>query len=134
MRTYIPHYARYGLEAARYRELRNFCLQYPTWKADAESLLGVSGQKYDAMPHGSGVSDPVARAAEKRERLNEKIQMVENCARMVDGGRWYFALIQNCCMGKPLMSIDPVLFPTSNRNAYYQARRGFFLALDAMKE
>ena len=133
MRNYQPHYARYGLSAARYNELRHFCLQYPLWRAEAQSLLGVGAQRYSSMPHGTGVSDPVARAAERREKLNDKILMVENVARTIEGGKWYAALIQNCCMGKGLSYIDPAVLPTSNRNAFYVARRMFFLILDEVK-
>lgn len=133
MRNYQPHYAKYGLSAARYNELRAYCLQYPLWQAEAKSLLGVGAQKYSSMPRGSGVSDPVARAAERRERLMEKINMVENVARTIEGGKWYTALIQNCCMGRGLTMIDPTILPTSNRNAFYVARRAFYLVLDEVK-
>lgn len=133
MRNYIPHYAKYGLPPERYSELRAFCLQYPLWKAEAASLLGVGAQQYSSMPHGSGVGDPVARAAERREKLTEKIHMVERVARAVEDGRWYVALIQNCCMGRSLSVIDQTILPTANRNAYYRARRAFYLALDEIK-
>lgn len=133
MRNYIPHYAKYGIPSARYNELRAFCLQYPLWQAEAKSLLGVGAQRYSAMPHGSGVGDPVARAAERREKLMDKIMMVESTARAIDGGKWYTALIQNCCMGRGLAAIDPAILPTSNRNAFYVARRDFYLLLDELK-
>ena len=133
MRNYPPHYAKYGLSKARYNELRAFCLQYPLWQAEAKSLLGVGAQQYSSMPHGSGVGDPVARAAERRDHLLRKIEMVERVARTVEHGKWYTALIQNCCMGMGLHFSDPASLPTSNRNAYYKARRLFYLALDGCK-
>lgn len=133
MRTYQPHYEKYGIPAARYRELKAFCLQYPLWRAEAESLLGVGAQNYSAMPHGTDVGDPIFRAVMRRERLLQKIDMVEDIARTVDGGRWFAALIQNVCMGRSLSVIDPTLLPTSNRNAYYLARRMFFVRLDEKK-
>ena len=133
MRNYVPHYAKYGLPTARYNELRAYCLQYPLWRAEAVSLLGVGAQKYSSMPHGSGVGDPVARAAERREKLTRKIDLVESVARSVEDGRWYTALIQNCCMGRGLTVIDPAVLPTSNRNAFYHARRMFFILLDELK-
>ena len=133
MRNYVPHYQKYGLSTARYNELRAFCLQYPLWRAEAESLLGVGAQRYSSMPHGSGVGDPVARAAERRERLNDKIHLVEEAARAVDGGKWFAALIQNCCMGRGLSAIDQTILPTSNRNAYFVARRAFYVYLDEKK-
>lgn len=72
MRNYLPHYAKYGIPQPRYNELRNFCLQYPLWQAEAKSLLGVGAQRYSSMPHGSGVGDPVARAAEKASSCSRR--------------------------------------------------------------
>lgn len=133
MRTYKPAYEKYGISRERYNELRAFCRQYPEWKSEASSLLGVGAQQYSDMPHGTDVSDPVARAAMKRMHLAEKIEMVERVAHSVGEGRWYAALIQHCCMGKSLDCIDPVLIPTSNRNAFYAIRREFFIALHLIK-
>jgi hypothetical protein len=134
MRTYKPTYEKYGISRERYNELRAFCRQYPEWKSEASSLLGVGAQQYSDMPHGSDVGDPVARAAMKRLYLMEKIAMVERVAGQVDGGRWYAALIQHCCMGRPLRFIDATVLPTTRRNEFYLNRRLFYIALDAAKE
>ena len=72
---YLPCWKQIGISADRYRELLHFCRQYPEWKTEANSLLGIRAIKMDGLPHGNGVSDPVAMAAEKRERLMSKIEM-----------------------------------------------------------
>lgn len=134
MRAYIPDYSKWGLSKRRCRELWAFCSQYPEWKSEAASLIGVGAQQYSTMPHGSDPGDPVARLVEKREALLKKIDLVESVARAVDGGRWFAVLIQNCCLGKPLEYIDQALMPTSNRNEYYQRRRAFYLLLDEARD
>ena len=128
-RTYTPDWTEYGISRERYRELLHMCHQYPEWKAEAASLLGVGAQQYSTMPHGSEPGDPVGRAVARRERLLAKCTLIEHVADLADGGRWRTALIQNVCMAKPLHCIDPVILPTSRRNEFYRARRMFFIEL-----
>ena len=71
---YQPCWKQIGISVERYRELLHFCRQYPEWKTEANSLLGIRAIKMDGQPHGNGVSDPVAMAAEKREKLMTKIE------------------------------------------------------------
>lgn len=130
MRNYQPDYTDFGISRDRYRELLAFCRQYQEWQAEARSLLGLSAQSYENMPHGSEVGDPVFRVAVKREKLLAKIELVESVADEVDGGQWRAALIQNICMGRALKFIDPGILPTSRRNAFFQQRKMFFLILD----
>lgn len=133
MRRYIPAWDSIGIKKDRYLELLHFCRQYPEWKTEAASLVGTHGQKVDSMPHGSSVGDPVANAAERRAGLLAKIELVDQCARGVGGGVWYAALIQNVCMARPYSLIDPTLFPTSTRAAFFQSRKEFFILLNARK-
>ena len=97
---YLPCWKQIGISQDRYRELLHFCRQYPEWKTEANSLLGIRAIKADGLPHGNGKSDPVAAAAERREKLIEKIAIVDECALAVDGGIWYASIIQNVCIGK----------------------------------
>ena len=130
---YLPCWKQIGISQDRYRELLYFCRQYPVWKTEANSLLGIRAIKADGLPHGSGKSDPVAMAAEKREKLVEKIGIVDECARAVDNGAWYASIIQNVCIGRPYEQMDRALMPTSDRNAYFKKRREFFELLDKRK-
>ena len=131
---YWPCWKQIGISQDRYRELLHFCRQYPDWKAEANSLLGIRAIKMDGQPHGSGKSDPVAMAAEKRDRLLTKIKMVDDCARDIGGGEWYAALIQNVCIGKSCEQLDKALMPTSFRQEFFSMRRQFFELLNKRTE
>lgn len=131
---YLPCWKQIGISKDRYRELLHFCRQYPEWKTEANSLLGIRAIKMDGQPHGSGKSDPVAMAAEKREKLIEKIGIVDTCARAVDDGAWYASIIQNVCIGRSYEQMDRALMPTSDRNAYFKKRREFFEILNKAKQ
>ena len=129
-----PCWKQIGISVDKYRELLHFCRQYPEWKTEANSLLGIRAIKMDGQPHGSGVSDPVAMAAEKREKLMTKIEIVDDCARAIDDGEWYAAIIQNVCIGRPYEQMDRALMPTSDKNAYFRKRREFFDLLNKKTE
>ena len=131
---YLPCWKQIGITMERYRELMYFCRQYPTWRTEANSLLGIRAVKNDGLPHGSGKSDPVAVAAEKREELLEKIKIVDDCAREIGGGEWYAAIIQNVCMGKNYEQLDKALMPTSFRHEFFSKRRSFFDLLNKRKK
>ena len=131
---YQPCWKQIGISVDRYRELLHFCRQYPEWKTEANSLLGIRAIKMDGQPHGSGVSDPVAMAAEKREKLMTKIEIVDDCARAIDDGEWYAAIIQNVCIGRPYEQMERALMPTSDKNAYFRKRREFFDLLNKKTE
>ena len=127
---YVPCWKQIGISKDRYIELLHFCRQYPEWKIEANSLLGIKGMKMDGQPHGTGRTDPVATAAERRESLTRKIDLVDECAKKIKDGEWYAAIIQNVCIGRSWTQMDGALMPTSNKNAFFRVRREFFDMLD----
>ena len=129
VRMYKPNWTEYGISNHRYAQLRSYCLQYPEWLSEAASLAMIGAQDYQQHIRGSTPGDPVGAAVERREALMAKVDLVQGLARSIDDGVWYTALIQNVCMGKPLYCIDQTQMPTANRNAYYAARKRFFIAL-----
>ena len=131
---YLPCWKQIGISQDRYQELLHFCRQYPEWKTEANSLLGIRAIKQDGLPHGNGKSDPVHMAAERREKLMEKISVIDECARAIEGGEWYAALIQNICIGKSYTQMDRALMPTSDANAFFKRRREFFDILNRRKQ
>lgn len=134
MRNYIPAWEKIGISKERYLELLHFCRQYDQWKHDAASLLGIRGVAMDGLPHGSGVGDPVYAAAEKRNVIINRIDIVERCALGVDGGIWFNALIENVCRAKPHAVIDQAIMPTANRASFFQARKKFFILLNEFRQ
>lgn len=127
---YVPCWKQIGISKNRYIELLHFCRQYPEWTLEANSLLGIKGMKITGQPRGTDKTDPVVTAAERRERLKRKIDMVDECARQVKNGEWYAAIIQNVCIGKAYEKMDTTIMPTSHRQAFFAARRDFFALID----
>lgn len=131
---YLPCWKQIGITQERYQELLYFCRQYPTWKMEASALLGGKGMRYEGMPRGNRKGDPVALAAEKREKLIAKMELVEECAKAISEGEWYAAMIQHVCYGKTCDKMDSTLLPTSDRNEFYKQRRLFFELLDTKRD
>ena len=129
-RNYIPSWDRIGISKDRYVELLRFCRQYRQWELEAESMLGVRGKALDGMPHGNGLGDPVAAAAGRRERLLRKMQLVEDCAMRVGGGKWFIALIHNVCDKMSYYEINPDMMPSLHKQDFYKARKEFFILLN----
>ena len=135
MRNYIP--GTWEIRKERYIELRAFCQQYPQWKIEAASMLGVTGVGIDDMPHGSDPGDPTGKAVERREVLITKIYLVERCAAAIERGSWYQALILNICSRmswETIRDLYPELLKTSDRTKFFKARRMFFNLLDKEKD
>lgn len=134
MRNYVPCWDKIGISRDRYLELLRFCRQYDEWKLRADSMIGIHGQSLDGQPHGNGMGDPVAAAAERRCTLLAKIEMVESCAESVGEGAWKNAIIENVCHKIPYSHIPAHLMPTSHAPDFYSARKEFFILLDLRRQ
>lgn len=123
----------YELGKYRYAELRNFCRQYADKKAEAELLLSVKAQALTGMPSEHGPSDSTFSAVERREHLLKDCEMIERCAKAVQDGLFYNAIIVNVCFGKAYEYIPREMLLSARRNEYFSARREFFRLLDKAK-
>lgn len=74
----------YGISRAAYNELHSFCLQYDEKLARLNDAYSLKSPNLSGMPHGSGISDPTARAAELCEKYRNDIDLIEKTAKEVD--------------------------------------------------
>lgn len=71
----------YNITKLQYRELHNFCLQYADKKRRLADLRDpYRSPQITGLPHGSGVSDPTGKAAERAAILTQEIEMIEQTA------------------------------------------------------
>ena len=126
-----------------YRELYYFCQQYARKKREADNLLTLrisTPQPVTApngaaefMPHGGGgTSDPVAAAAEKRERLLRDVGLIEQAARIA-GEELSPWLLQNVTTREGIAKIIANGCPCS-MSTFYRMRRKFFGVLRGLLE
>lgn len=70
-----------GVDTDGYLQAKHFCWQYKRYKREYNELANTyNGINQDGMPRGNGVSNPVANAAERREKLAAKIELIEKTA------------------------------------------------------
>lgn len=118
----------YEISKHRYRELYNFCLQYPEWLEQKRDCYSLSTRPLTGMPNGSGVSDPTAAKAEKAYRLGKNIELVEQTA-IEACGTLYPYILTAATEG---MNWE-LLQPPCGRRQFYEARRRFFFLLSLKK-
>ncbi len=118
----------WGISFDAYKELYHFCQQYSEKKREAADLLNPFAQS-DGMPHGKGgVSDPVSRAAIRREQLLRDVAMIEQAAIGADA-QLYSYILRAVTTKDGMRSISP---PCGERQ-FRAARRRFFHLLWQMK-
>ena len=66
------------------------------------------------------------------EAQRQKALCIERAAHETQAGAWEAALMENVCEGVSYEHLAWEKLPTSNRNAFFAARREFFLRLDEM--
>ena len=119
----------YNISKYRYRELKNFCLQYREKKMQLSSitLLGSAGTESNGK--GSAISDRPANDAIRIAEIKSDIDLIESCAKEVSD-LLYEYLIANVVDEIPYerMSI-PV-----GRRKFYETRRKFFYILSQRKK
>ena len=124
---------KYGLPLTRYRELYYHCLQYPAWKVELDNITEIKAVTIDGMPHGTQTSDPVSELAIRRERLRDKISLIERTAKEA-GGDIHEAILIASTTGATFDQLKKrgVLF--AERDCFYQRRRMFYWLLDKRME
>lgn len=121
----------YGIDRDRYRELKNFCRQYPKWREELES--GPRPRRENNLPavlrQSHGIGDPTGNEAVRRIELQDKCAMIEQAAIWADGGEGlYECIIQNVAYG---ISVECL---PCGKNKLSKPRRKFFYILDYMRQ
>ena len=123
----------YGISRARYRELYNFSLQYPSWREELEhEVHTVASPPLDGMPKGTSIGDATASLAIRRTILQEKCGIVET-ALAEAGMDMVQYLYASVCLGKPLSYLHGTMQMPCERDAFYDMRRYYFYVLNNLK-
>lgn len=118
---------KYEISKYRYRELKNFCLQYDEKKQRLAALRGLGAVTYSNEAHSGEFSNPTASKAERAQQLAKDIELIEQTAYEV--GKTHFKTI--------LLNITSCAMPYEKLQAncgkrqFYEMRRMFFISLDS---
>ena len=72
----------YGISPYRYRELKNFCLQYDEKRSKIQ--YGLSAISMEGATGSSGTGNPTATKAINHAEYIKDVQLIESCARDAD--------------------------------------------------
>ena len=76
----------YDIGKYAYRELHNFCLQYPEKKKRITELrYPYQSPRITGLPGGTGVGDPTGKNAERAALLADECKMIEDAASEAGG-------------------------------------------------
>ncbi len=115
----------YNISREKYRELKYFCLQYPEWKHQLQTLTDdLKAPIITDMPTAHNGTDSTAMIMLKRIELAEKCALVEQTAQEVCGDT-YSALLKNVTEGIRYESMATY----TGRRQFYENRRKFFYSL-----
>jgi hypothetical protein len=124
----------YNISKFAYRELNNFCLQYPEKKQKLLDMRNpLKAQQYSDMPHGSGVSDPTAAAAIRAAALAKDTELIEQTAIEADAGIYQYIILAVTQQGINYEILRACKDIPCGRRYFYIRRRQFFYLLARKK-
>lgn len=117
----------------RQDELLAYLYQYPEKKKKLnDAMLRYRSVQFDSVrTSGGSTADSVLGAVigidedDELKNAQNDIEYIEQSARLIEGGRWYDALIAHFCYQKPYSLIPIHLLPTCHRSSFYDATRAF---------
>jgi len=132
IRNKISKKNKYYLPEHRFLELKHFCLQYPEWKArylEFDSMVRYGGGEI----RSSDVPDPVAYAAEKREKYLKLMELVEQTAIAADADLYQY-IINAVAYGISFVTLQTKYEIPCGKDLFYDRYRKFFWLLDKVRE
>lgn len=120
----------YGISKHRYRELYNFCLQYPEFVKEKQDCYSLNSAALTGMPRSGQVSNPTASGAERAYRLGKNIELIEQTA-IEACGELYPWILKAVTEGWTYNTIYPL--PPCRKDRFYELRRKFFFLLSLKK-
>nr|DAG37287.1 MAG TPA: hypothetical protein [Caudoviricetes sp.]DAU71909.1 MAG TPA: hypothetical protein [Caudoviricetes sp.] len=133
----------WGLTWDEYKELEYFCRQYDRKRREADALLTLrvstpepvrlkNGEGMFLPRGGGGKCDPVAAAAEKRERYLHDIAIIDAAAKLA--GQDLAAWLLRAVTKKGGMNRELIRGCPCSQSAFYAMRRRFFFILKQLRD
>lgn len=125
---------KYWIDKHRYYELKYFCLQYPLWKKEFETLDGYYGRQYgiEAFSKSNNVFDPTSKTIEIRHLYFERLKAIEKASIDADP---YLAnyILKAVTEGLSFNYLKSRLEIPCGKDMYYDRYRRFFWILDKLR-
>lgn len=130
-------YSDYGISLHRYKELKEFCLQYDEKKSKINREL--SGVSCDGMPKGSSKHDILENNAIKNAMYETDCKMIEDAAVLASNGvttdfhKFIIKAVTNDLSYEYIMWLEDAGQVPVGKTDFYAYRRLFYHYLDRLK-
>ena len=132
----------YGISGYRYRELKNYCLQYNEWQDELKYNTTTVGSKVITdMPICHGQGNPMETLVDRRIELESKCQLIEktleNAISALYNGEvmCLYPIVLKAIVNEHMSYnyLDEVCCIPCGHRKYWEIRRFFFFLLDGQK-
>ena len=124
----------YNIGKYAYRELHNFCLQYPYKKQRLADLRSpYHSPSTSGMPHGSGTTSPTEDSAERAAALSHDCEIIEQTA-IQASPEAYQQLIRSVTQDIPWYYLRTTYGLKTARHTFDAERRYFYYLLAKKKK
>lgn len=113
----------------RFYELKHYCLQYPEWKKQLNSIYGINANKQSTKVKTSNISDKTASTALLASELKTKIDEIDRIAKKTDVMLSDY-IIKAVTEDRSYVYLKNYLNIPCSRDVYYKLYRTFFALLD----
>lgn len=119
----------YNIGVYAYRELHNFCLQYPHKKQQiADFRSPYNSPQITGMPNGNGAGDPTGSNAERAALLSQECELIEQTA-IEASGEEYQCMILSVTQDVPWHYLKMLKDLKASQNKFNDERRLFYYLL-----
>lgn len=126
---------KYYIDKHRHYELKHFCLQYPKWRREYNTLtsVGPTTTQYGTIRTSDGSpSDPTANNVIMREKYITRMQMIEKAAKDADEYLHNY-ILKAVTEGLSYTYLKNALQIPCSKDTYYNRYRKFFWLLNDMR-
>ncbi len=128
-RTYDLSLKKNNISRHRYRELKEFCLQYGEKKSELDNIY-TSTPSFEGG--SSGIGKPTEQKAIRAMQLRRDVDLIDNCLAEVTAGEEIIRkkLKENVTTG---IGYESLGYIPCDPKVFYSCRRKFFALLDEKK-
>ena len=125
---------KYWIDRHRFYELKHFCLQYKEMKKTYSALhdLGLAKSSITGLPGSNEPSDITSLCAIRKEKIGNKIKMIESAAMKADKDLWFY-ILKGVTEGMSYTQLHMQLGIPCGRDTYYDRYRKFFWLLNDLR-
>lgn len=121
---------KYEISKHRFLELYHFCMQYNDWKEELKSITStVKSAQISGMPSSHNYQDQTSRLVERRARLREKCELIEQTAIEADPDIYPYILEGVTCDYASYNYLKLTKHIPCGKDMYYSRRRKFYYLL-----